>query len=294
MNELVRPGGALEARAVGRTIDARWAQVAFASSGLGIVVRVSELGGVATADVWVAELATGRTWAERSWGPVARSGFGLEVGAGDAHVIEAGARARIRTRGDAGFEVLVNVQGLTIEATIDGRHAPAPTRIVARDSGRTLVRRHAGLALGGRVRVGSEARALGGEEVMIEMGDLVLPQAVRWSSAALFGRPAAYLSDLATADEPGDNVVWSGAGARALGAADFGLPEPRFPGRGPWSIGSRDGRVALAFTPRAVRVHRSPGRAAHTHAWVFGTLAGRVDEAVVEGRLGLCEARDWA
>ncbi|MCC6620893.1 MAG: DUF2804 family protein [Deltaproteobacteria bacterium] len=294
MNALARAGDALIALAGAEpTVPARWAQVTIASGGLGVVVRLSQVGGIAAAETWIADLAAGRTWDERALSPIPHARFSLDVDAGTGHVLGGAGRVRLAARIGVGSELLVNLGGVLVDITLDARGAPEPMTITARETGRIMLRRHVGLTLTGRVRVGSEARAVEGTEAMIEVADLDLPRAIRWSSAALLGRPASYLSDLGPASAPIDNVAWTAGGARALGAADFALPEPGRPGRGPWTIGSRDDRGALAFTPRAVRTARA-GLGAGTHAWVFGSLTGRVDEAVVDGAVGLCEARDWS
>ncbi|MFO0746185.1 MAG: DUF2804 family protein [Myxococcota bacterium] len=155
----------------------------------------------------------------------------------------------------------------------------------------------AGLALGGRVRVGSETRTLSGQAATLEYVNGFFPHQLAWSSAALLGRPAAYLSDLGCLGaDVGENAAWPlGADMpRALGAASFALPEPARPGRGPWSIASGDGRVRLGFTPRAVRAQGRtlPTLMGSSHAWVFGTFDGDVDGAAVAGQPGLRGARD--
>jgi len=271
-------------------------QATFVAGGLGVVVRIDDLGAHGRAELWVAEPAAARTWAERVSPMVARGSFvvaPLEGAGTSSHALDAGARVRIRRAPDAGpFEVLAVYPGVSIEVRLDARGAPPALSLAASDGGLS-VQRLAGLGLSGRVQIGGETRRIEGDLAILEHVDATWPRAIRWSSAALLGRPAMYLSDLLVdaAAGPSENVAWSGAGARALGAADLRLADPARPGRGPWTIGSRDGRVALELTPRVVRV-ASRGQAGN-HAWVLGTLAGVVDGATIAAGWGACEARDW-
>jgi len=277
----------------------RWFQASFVSGDLGVVVRIADQGLFGVAEVWVADLSTGHTFAELSLPgvPLANVKVGPVAGNGtDALAFLPQHRVRRRRAdGDSAWELLVNAPALTIEARLDARGAPTPVTIIGESApgDGVLSQRLVGLGVSGRVRVRSETRELATTTGTLEYVNGFFPHALSWSSAALLGERAAYLSDLGCLGGPSENVAWADALPRGLAEARFALPEPARPGRGPWSIASADDRVRLGFTPRAVRViTRGFGPVASSHAWVFGRFSGSCDGAVVSEAAGLCEARD--
>lgn len=278
----------------------RWFQASFTSGDLGVVARIADLGLAGVAEVWVADLKSGQTWAELSLPgiPLANLKVGPMAGVGtDALAALPQNRVRLRrNEGESAWELLVNAPALTIEAKLEAAGAPTPVTIIGESSpgDGVLAQRLVGLTVSGRVRVRSESRTLESEAGALEYVNGFFPHRLQWSSAQLLGHPAAYMSDLPCLGGPSENVAWARMEPAALGGATLALADVERPGRGPWAIHSDDGRVKLAFTPRAARaMTRGFGPLASTHAWVFGRFEGACDGAVVSGAPGLCEARDF-
>lgn len=209
------------------------------------------------AEVWVGDVGTGRVWA--SWRDV---GVRFE---------EDTARAEWR--------VLINTAGALIELAISGLDGRAGT-IVGED-GERLVERWMSVRVDARVRVGSEPHRFESALGMIEHVDIAVAPGASWSSALLLGTPACYVTDLGDGRE---NAAWTDEGVRGLMAGELALAEPGRPGRGPWTVKTRDGRVALGFSPRLVCIGRSG-------ATCVGTFDGAVEGKAVNAQVGLCDAR---
>ncbi len=262
----------------------RWFQVVLHTEQLTLLVRLQDDGTTGHGRVLVFDRAHGGCplSAHASGAPLRTLVVGPMAGEGtDAflrvheHVIEL-----TRDLGDEGWRLVVDVDGLELEALFDAEHAPTPSLVIgeARDPFRHrpgLTQRAPGLRVTGHGQLHDVPWVLEGLGSVVYT-NVFLPPSVEGRLLTLQGTDLALaFSDGELHGDRHEATIW-------VDGVPYGLPRTHLlhdDAQGPWRAASGDGSVRLAFQPaarhRAV-TDRRLGRVHHESTWIVGRLSGRV------------------